>query len=481
MKTNFNSLFVSFAICGSMFMTSCSDEAKELVTVVEEQPQPQLQAVSLTMSLPEQDRTRTNIEDNDGLKISWKIAGEYTFDELVSKYGQEGEINLSNLETAGIISEAQKNAINNALNSSSINSNNWSSAKQYFPMRSGDKIGLYLNGAGNSPIPFEATFASTDSHSATFTGYATEGSYVAVYPYMEGKSIEEVKALTLKNQVQPSSGNPAHLENCDVMKTASFSIGLESNYPNITFNHQVAIMKLLVPAQDHLLAVSIKGAWGETEYEVAFGNRQSNATVTAYIAVPAGNLGATEINMFEASNTYSASKTFSATNIELGKMYKMEIPSAAFSAIPPTPEEYIDLGAAGIWKNMNEGANHPWEQGNKIDWNSASTTVGCPTKQQWQILKNNTICEVCRLHGVMGVKVTSVSNGNSVFFRTEEANEYWTKEEANEDSNSAYLASFSGSSITETYKLKTTLNYLRVSLENTTGQLVDIPENTLQW
>ncbi|MCF0180359.1 MAG: hypothetical protein HUJ97_08995, partial [Bacteroidales bacterium] len=328
MKKIYFTLFATFAMCGGMLMTSCSDESKDIISEVE---QNQPKTITLTMSLPENESTRTNFEyipgeeGGDGvLKVTWSLGSTMTFEEFSAEYanGSTWIRVYDNLYNTNKISQELYRQIENVLGSYPIiESSNWEQVKSLFRTPA-DKIGLYPDGAGNTPIPFEVTAVKDEGRTAVLSGTATPGNYVAVYPYMANKSIEEVKAVALSNQFQKESGNIEHLASSDVMQTASFRISEGNTNFAIPFTHQVAIMKIIVPAKTTISAVSIKGAWGETEYEAEFKNYTTTGNATAYIAAPAGTLGATEVTMYGPYASYRATKTFESKSINAGTMYK---------------------------------------------------------------------------------------------------------------------------------------------------------------
>ena len=237
----------------------------------------------------------------------------------------------------------------------------------------GDKIGIYLNGTGN-PIEYTASAAGS---SVEFTGAAlTSGNnYVAVYPFMAEKSIDEVMEVTLDNQMQTGKDNTDHLSETHVMKTESF---VASSELNIRFNHAVSIVKISLPARIGAKGASIRGAWGDRLYYLAFSSAIDEA-VTAYIAVPASTADTKTLyaSVYDATTCYCYQKDAeSATNIPLGKMVNVNVSGTPID-YPVTGinagHEYVTIGTDN-WATCNVGACVPWEYGGKYYWGAFDVT-----------------------------------------------------------------------------------------------------------
>ena len=123
---------------------------------------------------------------------------------------------------------------------------------------------------------------------------------------------------------------------------------------------------------------------------------------------------------------------------------------------------YVDMGLSVQWASCNVGADKPYDAGDYFAWGETVTkdifsletyTYNCPEKlsadndvatqtmgdgwrmptyQEASDLINEayTTCELTTQRGVKGVKITSKSNGNSIFLPTageiEGSGIYWT-------------------------------------------------------
>ena len=76
---------------------------------------------------------------------------------------------------------------------------------------------------------------------------------------------------------------------------------------------------------------------------------------------------------------------------------------------------YIDLGLSVLWADSNIGAENPGDYGDYIQWGEWDKDIQVPTLGQMQELNDNCTWTWMDVNGVKGYKITSKTNGNSIF------------------------------------------------------------------
>lgn len=127
--------------------------------------------------------------------------------------------------------------------------------------------------------------------------------------------------------------------------------------------------------------------------------------------------------------------------------------------------KYIDLGLSVLWADCNIGAAAPEEYGDYFSFNTATNflNVSVPTIDQWQELTDKCKWEWVEQKGVNGYRVTSKTNGNSIFLPAAgyrygtslndvgSGGDYWSSTLYTDDLYCAWGVYFSSSNILRNY------------------------------
>lgn len=253
-----------------------------------------------------------------------------------------------------------------------------------------DQIALYSVSAIDTdatPIVYSVVYINDDG-SAVFQGPAlsAEGNYTAMYPYVEGKTLNEAKDYILENQHQISRFGESNLRNTDILVASTVSAATEE----ISFNHDIALIHIRTIASriSRTDGLSVRGAWGDRVYYLKLsGIGSSSDYVDAYVAVPSTPeyFGEVYITYYKNGEAIPSKYTMPRRiPLSKGQILVMDMtvdswPTQTATSLPhyqcsgvKNGHEYVEV-ADIKWACTNVGAMFPWEKGGFYAWGETRT------------------------------------------------------------------------------------------------------------